>query len=143
MYFDNCNINYIFYFFLQEAEQKRLDKIASLNKSDVLSALDSFSKSQVDKEEQVETKMDQAAENREKRLQEQRDKLKAKQEHAERVRRRKAMNPTIEESPRDDTPVPQITEDTPVGGKSSLRANRLREQVRQFDDTPVGASSEY
>ena len=110
----------------QKAEQERLTKIAALNKSDVLTALDSFANAQKEKEEVVETKMDQAEQNREKRLKELRDKLKAKQEHAERVRRRKAMNPVInEEEPRDATP---ITEDTPVGpgaGSTSVKADRF------------------
>jgi hypothetical protein len=113
----------------------------------VLTALDSFANAQKEKEEVVETKLDQAAENREKRLKELRDKLKAKQEHAERVRNRKKMNPTItEESPRDATPVPvqRITEDTPVGGGAgmgmSVTADRFRDEA---DERPVGISGGY
>ena len=87
--------------------------------------------------------MDQAAENREKRLKELRDKLKAKQEHAERVRRRKKQNPTInEESPRDATPVPKITEDTPVGASTNVKADRFRHE-QYPEERPVGISGGY
>ena len=61
------------------------------NKSDVQNALDAFAMMQQNKEEQVKSKEEIAALNREKRLREMRDKLRAKQEHAERVRKRKQM----------------------------------------------------
>ncbi len=62
-------------------------------------------------------KVDQAAENREKRLKEMRDKLKAKQEHAERVRQRKALAPIVTDK---KPPIAtRITEDTVVGVKSN------------------------
>ena len=61
------------------------------NKSDVQNALDAFATMQQSKEEQVKSKEEIAALNREKRLREMRDKLRAKQEHAERVRKRKQM----------------------------------------------------
>ncbi len=43
------------------------------------------------KEEHIKTKEEIAAENREKRLREMRDKLKAKQDHAAQVRKRKQL----------------------------------------------------
>ena len=91
----------------------------------------------------METKMDHAAENREKRLKELRDKLKAKQEHAERVRRRKQLAPPKEdESPRQATPVPRITEETPVGISTSVTADHFRKsREQQFDDVPVGLNA--
>ena len=61
------------------------------NKSDVQNALDAFASMQQSKEEQVKSKEEIAALNREKRLREMRDKLRAKQEHAERVRKRKQL----------------------------------------------------
>ena len=61
------------------------------NKSDVQNALDAFATLQQSKEEQVKSKEEIAALNREKRLREMRDKLRAKQEHAERVRKRKQL----------------------------------------------------
>ncbi len=58
-------------------------------------------------------KVDQAAENREKKLKEMTDKLKAKQAHAEKVRQRKALIPVdIEDKPPTGR---MITDDTPVG----------------------------
>ena len=61
------------------------------NKSDVQNALDAFATLQQSKEEQVKSKEEIAALNREKRLREMRDKLRSKQEHAERVRKRKQL----------------------------------------------------
>ena len=61
------------------------------NKSDVQNALDAFATLQQSKEEQVKSKEEIAALNREKRLREMRDKLRAKQEHAERVSKRKQL----------------------------------------------------
>jgi len=85
----------------KEQEQQRLAKIAALNKSDVLTALDSFASRQKEQERIQKTKEETAAENREKHLKEMRDKLKAKQEHADAVRRRKQMEPVhIADSPR-------------------------------------------
>lgn len=85
----------------KELEQQRLAKIAALNKSDVLTALDSFASRQREQEQHQKSKEETAAENREKKLIEMRDKLKAKQEHAEAVRRRKQVEPIqIADSPR-------------------------------------------
>ncbi len=71
-------------------EQEKIEKIQAVsNKSDVLNALDVFAARQTSTEEQVKDKEEVVAENRENRLREMRDKLRAKQEHAERVRKRK------------------------------------------------------
>ena len=70
-----------------------MDKIAQVtNKSDINNALDTFAQLQKDKEIEVKTKEEIAAENREKRLQELREKQRAKKEHAELVRQRKLLN---------------------------------------------------
>lgn len=66
---------------------------ATTNKSDVLTALNNFEKAQNEKVNLASSKVDTAAENREKKLKELRDKLKAKEEHAEKVRRRKKLAP--------------------------------------------------
>ena len=64
-------------------------------------ALDSFAGRQHTQEESQKTREDLVAENREKRLKDIRDKMKAKQDHAEAVRRRKKIAPIqIAESPR-------------------------------------------
>ncbi|XP_067678323.1 DNA ligase 1-like [Haliotis asinina] len=70
-------------------EQERLEKIKEIDKSDHLAALDSFAKHQQEKVEQTAQKMDQVIDNRERRMKEIRDKIKAKEKHAEEVRRRK------------------------------------------------------
>ena len=80
------------FFFFQQLEHDKLEKIQAVtNKSDVQNALDAFASMQQNKEEQVKSKEEIAALNREKRLREMRDKLRAKQEHAERVRKRKQL----------------------------------------------------
>ena len=77
---------------MQQQENEKLEKIQAVtNKSDVQNALDAFASLQQTKEEQVKSKEEIAALNREKRLREMRDKLRAKQEHAERVRQKKKM----------------------------------------------------
>ncbi|CAH1775013.1 unnamed protein product [Owenia fusiformis] len=76
----------------KEKEQEKIETIKAVtNKSDVLTALDSFEKSQKDKEEVIEKKIDSHQDKREKHLKEMRDKLKAKQAHAEKVRQRKKL----------------------------------------------------
>ena len=76
----------------QDAEAERLEKIQSVTvKSDVTTALDNFVVHQKQVKEQVQEKVDSAAENRAKKLQELRQKLKAKEEHAAMVRQRKKL----------------------------------------------------
>lgn len=76
----------------QQQEREKLEKIQAVSqKSDVQNALDAFAQMQEKKEEHIKTKEEIAAENREKRLREMRDKLKAKQEHAAQVRKRKQL----------------------------------------------------
>ncbi|ELU18859.1 hypothetical protein CAPTEDRAFT_210333 [Capitella teleta] len=100
----------------KEREQQRLAKIQSLAKSDVQNALESFAVRQQEQEESHKTKEEQAAENRERRMKDVRDKLKAKQEHAEAVRRRKKMAPIqIPESPRNGPTSARSSDGRPDG----------------------------
>lgn len=95
----------------KQKEQERLEKIsATTRKSDVITALDSFEQSQKQKGSEITEKIDTVSDNREKRLQELRDKLKAKNEHAEKVRQRKKLtvltpHPDSEMATRNDTPI--------------------------------------
>ena len=76
--------------------------------------------SQTKKEETQKTKDEIAAENREKRMQEMRDKLKQKQEHANKVRhRRKTTEEPVDFSKDPPIAAKVITEDTPVGPSTS------------------------
>ena len=78
---------------MQEREQEKLERIQDVSyKSDVQSALDTFQQRQEATDQQEKTKQELAAENREKRLREMRDKLKAKQERIEAAKRRKRMS---------------------------------------------------
>ena len=79
----------------QLREQERLDKIAQADKSKdtVVSALDAFAEHQKTIEKVIVEKDNTAEINREKRLKEIRDKLKAKEEYAEKVRQRKKLAP--------------------------------------------------
>ena len=117
-----------FLWLFQEREQEKLDRIQAVtNKSDVQNALDSFMTSQQQKDEQEQTKQDIAAENRERRLREMRDKLRAKQERIDAARRRKmagsldedtVYNDTNEESPFISRP--KIAADAPVYNTDSF-----------------------
>lgn len=105
----------------KEQEELRLAKIQSLTKSNVQSALESFADRQQTVEQSQKSKEDQVAENREKRLKEMRDKLKAKQEYAEAVRKRKAMAPIqIPESPRSGSLSARSVDGRPCGFSTEL-----------------------
>ena len=74
---------------VKEREQQRLDKIHALQKTDIQNALAEQSQTQKDLEVSAKSKDDIAAENRERKLREKLEKLKAKQQHAEAVRERR------------------------------------------------------
>lgn len=76
---------------LKEREQQRLDKIHSLQKTVIQTAMDNYAQTQKDIEETVKTKEEIAAENREKRLREKLDRINAKKAHAEEVRKRRLL----------------------------------------------------
>ena len=92
------------------------------NKSDVQNALDSFAQAQTQKDEEEQTKQDIAAENRERRLREMRDKLRAKQERVEAARRRKLAG-SLDESMRGTQPQP--TEENPFAPKPKLASDSM------------------
>ncbi|XP_013404970.1 DNA ligase 1 [Lingula anatina] len=80
----------------KKKEQEKLERIqTTTQKSDILHALDSFEQKIKEKEQTTSEKIDSVTENREKKLKELRDKLKAKEEHAEKVRRRKKLLPMM------------------------------------------------
>lgn len=103
-------------------------------KSDIHTALDSFQHHQEKAVEQVKTKEEQVAENREKRLKEMRDKLKAQQDRVEAVKRKKRLAQLNADQDQQITPLAddktaesafgqtksRITEDTPI---TSSKAN--------------------
>jgi alpha-glucuronidase len=96
---------------MQEREQQRLEKIHSLQKTDIQSALDTYVQTQKDIEETTKTKEEIAAENREKKLREKLEKLKAKKEHAEAVRQRRllaAVNQANTENDSVSSPLPAV-----------------------------------
>ncbi|XP_041360217.1 neurabin-1-like [Gigantopelta aegis] len=70
-------------------EEEKLEKIREKDKSDTLASLESFAQHQKEKEEQVFRKMDEVEDKRQHRLNEIRDRIKAKELHAEKVRQRK------------------------------------------------------
>jgi len=74
---------------LQEQEQQRLDKIHSLQKTDIQNAMAEQSQTQKELEVHSKTRDEIVAENRERKLREKLAKLKVKQQHAEEVRLRK------------------------------------------------------
>ena len=74
---------------IQEQEQQRLDKIHSLQKTDIQNALAEQSQTQKELEVSSKTKDEIVAENRERKLHEKLAKLKAKQDHAAAVRQRR------------------------------------------------------
>jgi hypothetical protein len=73
----------------KEQEQQRLNKIHSLQRTDIQGALDTFVQTQKDLEVAAKSKEEIAAENREKKLREKLERLRAKEAHAEAVRQRK------------------------------------------------------
>lgn len=75
----------------KEREQERLDKIHSLQKTDIQSALDTYTQSQKEIVETTKSKEEIAAENREKKLREKLERLQAKKEHAAAVRQRRLV----------------------------------------------------
>ena len=104
----HCIITHFRFVVLQQREQERLERIQAVtNHSDVQQALDSFMTSQLERDEQEQTRQDIAAENRERRLRERRDKLRAKQERIDAARMRRmassldeqTLNNEDEESP--------------------------------------------
>ena len=92
------NTDYICFNF-QEAESEKLEKINAVTaKSDVAHVQEDQVKQQQDLLETTIKKVDLVAEKREQKLQERKDKLKAREEHAARVRLRKKLHiPTQEE----------------------------------------------
>ena len=89
------------------------------NKSDVQNALDSFAQTQMEKDEQEQSKQDVAAENRERRMREMREKLRAKQERIDAARRRKlaASMDEMSHSQRFDD---DVVEENPFATKPKL-----------------------
>ena len=73
----------------QVQEQRRLEKIHDLQKTDIQNALAEQSQTQKELEMSAKTKDEIVAENRERRLREKLARLKVKQEHAEAVRQRR------------------------------------------------------
>ncbi|KAH9523712.1 hypothetical protein Btru_040708 [Bulinus truncatus] len=70
-------------------EEEKITRIKTLEKSDALSALENFEHYKKEKEEQQNQKMDTVADNREKKLNEIKEKLKERERRAIEVRRRK------------------------------------------------------
>ncbi|KAH9512353.1 hypothetical protein Btru_039299 [Bulinus truncatus] len=77
-------------------EEEKITRIKTLEKSDALSALENFEHYKKEKEEQQNQKMDIVADNREKKLNEIKEKLKERERRAIEVRRRKQK--VLEES---------------------------------------------
>ena len=88
----NLTIIDVSFIALQVKEQEKLDRIQTTSqKSDVQNALDNFMQIQKSKDEEVKSKEDIVADNKEKKLRELQEKMRAKKEHAEMVRRRKKL----------------------------------------------------
>ncbi|CAC5410932.1 unnamed protein product [Mytilus coruscus] len=75
----------------RKKEEERLNKIKDLEKSNTNNCLELFMVSQKQKEETVNKKLDTAAENKEKKLRELREKQLERERRAERVRQRKQL----------------------------------------------------
>lgn len=108
----------------KERESQKLAKIQAVTmKSDVQNALDSFAQRQAGLLEDTRSKEEVAISNREKKLQEKREKLRLRQERAEAVRRRK-----------------QLAQVQQLGEEDAVDADQLAEMTRQrvTEDTPVG-----
>ncbi len=91
-------------------------------KSDVQNALGAFAERQESQDYMQKSKEEKALENREKRLKGMREKLRARQEHAAKVRERKQLTASIHAEDDAHQTLPKlepITEDTPVGPKNS------------------------
>ncbi|KAK2167725.1 hypothetical protein LSH36_25g10024 [Paralvinella palmiformis] len=101
----------------KEREQQRLAKIQAVTmKSDITNALSSQTAHQETVKTETKAKIDQALENREKRMEELKEKLRRKEEHAEAVRRRRALAPiqTNDEEEAELIRSRNFTEDTPI-----------------------------
>ncbi|XP_076462913.1 uncharacterized protein LOC143295224 [Babylonia areolata] len=72
-------------------EQERLAKLREMERTDAVAALDNFVQYQKNKEEMIAQRMDQVLDNRERKLQEVKEKQERRKKHAEEVRKRKAL----------------------------------------------------
>ena len=82
------------FFVSQRREQEKIDRINAIHRKeqdDVLCSLEAFAEHQRKTEEGVFKRIESVTENRERKLKEMRDKLKAKRDHEEQVRQRKKM----------------------------------------------------
>jgi hypothetical protein len=76
---------------LQKREQERLEKLRQMERTDAVAALENFAQYQKSKEETLVQRLDQASDNKERKMREMKEKLERRKRHAEEVRKRKQL----------------------------------------------------